>query len=155
LATAFDLLCNKYYASRKNIILKKKEFSKLMKKFEEILNNDVPDTDVRDMLMKHLTNVNSTSLNERNRSIFEELGIKLSNFEKESLHSRNISIHGNATEIDWADTIKKSSSFYLVVVRLLFKLLSMPYYIDWSTPAKAVTPVEEPQGGSYNVRSIY
>lgn len=154
LATALDLLCTKYFEKIKNTMLPKEKFKVIASEVETIFDKHLKDEEIKTAMLTRFQNINNISMNKRHRSIFTDLDMSLSDFEQNALKSRNIAVHGKTGDIDAVDMTKKSSAFYLLVIRLLLKLLKVPFYIDWSVQGTPVNKMEEAQKGSYRVRRL-
>jgi len=153
LSTAFDMLCTAYFAKKPNTHILPEVFNNIMKELKPILKKYITNEKDRNMLAGKFTNCNSLSLNKRNKALFTELGLELSELELTALNSRNKVIHGSVND-DSIDSIIQASAYTTLMSRLLLSMIGMDYYIDYSQQGVVVNSVHAKQGGKFNVRKI-
>ncbi len=145
LAATFDNICTQYFSNRENTIINKEIFSKLKKTIEQKIEEfDIPEEQKKIMKSK-ISQINNQSQNQRNKIIFEELGLKISNLEKKALKARNSSVHGSLNSDKIKESILLAKCYYTLINRLLLKLLNISLYIDYTHPAGLPTKIEEAQ----------
>ena len=154
LATAFDLLSSAHYKGKPNTTISKQEFDVVMKQIHIVLDHSVPNIDKRKMILQRMKNANSTSMNVRNKAIFEDLHLDLSQLEKDALQSRNKAVHGTLGNLRVKQIIIESSAFYVLISRLVLRILNMPLYIDWSVRDRPVGQVDRAQQGNFGVQGL-
>lgn len=142
LAATFDNICSQYFDKRENTIIGKDVFNQLQKDIETKIDElDVPD-EQKAILKSKTSQINNQSQNQRNKIIFEELGLKLSNLEKKALKTRNSSIHGSLDSKKINELILLTKCYYTLINRLLLKILNIPLYIDYTYPTGLPTKIE-------------
>ena len=93
-------------------------------------------------------------MNVRNKAIFEDLHLDLSQLEKDALQSRNKAVHGTLGNLRVKQIIIESSAFYVLISRLVLRILNMPLYIDWSVRDRPVSQVDRAQQGNFGVQGL-
>jgi hypothetical protein len=150
LAAAFDIICKNYCFEKDNILLPKKTFKDLLKEIKGILNKKELSDEIKKELYRRFQQDNNNSQNQRNKNIFNELGITLSENEKSALEMRNLMIHGSTQYKDIKQATADSYFFYTLINRLLLKVVGLQFYIDYSqNGGVAISPIEKEQIGSY------
>ena len=129
LAATFDNICAQYFTNRENTIVSTAIFNKLKK----------------DILKSKTSQINNQSQNQRNKIIFEELGLKLSKLEEKALKARNSSVHGSLDSKKLNELILLSKCYYTLINRLILKILDIPFYIDYTHPQGLPMKIEEAQ----------
>lgn len=142
LAATFDNICNQYFSKRENTIISKEIFEE----FKTDIDKKIDELDVseeqRDILKSKTSQINNQSINQRNKLIFEELGLKLSNLEQKALKARNSSVHGSLDSKRINELILLSKCYFTLINRLLLKILNIPLYIDYTHPLGLPTKIE-------------
>jgi len=155
LSTAFDILCTSYFEKKSNTYIDKILFKKILSDFQPVLSKHIDDKNIMHELNNRFRNCNNNSINRRNQTIFKELDLNLSDFEKEALQSRNIAIHGSSIiSIDPIKTIMLANFYATLMNRLLLRMLDMEYYIDYSEKGTPTKPIAHKQGGQYNIYKL-
>lgn len=145
LAATFDNICTQYFAKRENTIIGKDIFYKLQKDIEQKIDElDVPD-EQKDVLKSKTSQINNQSQNQRNKIIFEELGLKLSKLEEKALKARNSSVHGSLDSKKLNELILLTKCYYTLINRLLLRILDIPLYVDYTYPAGLPMKIEDGQ----------
>ena len=151
LSTAFDLLCNCFFRGKANIVVDKKIFNEALTEINKILDRYIKDERIRKYLKNRAVNINNNSINQRNKNIFQELGMELSSLESAAIRSRNTSVHGSLGNIDYIKIIKEANAYTVLLNRLLLKLIGLEFYVDYSVQGHLINNVSNPQLGEYNV----
>ena len=142
LAATFDNICNQYFSKRENTIISKEIFEE----FKTDIDKKIDELDVseeqRGILKSKTSQINNQSINQRNKLIFEELGLKLSNLEQKALKARNSSVHGSLDSKKINELILLSKCYFTLINRLLLKILNIPLYIDYTHPLGLPTKIE-------------
>ena len=145
LAATFDNICAQYFTNRENTIVSKEIFNKLKKDIEKKIDElDVPE-EQKDILKSKTSQINNQSQNQRNKIIFEELGLKLSKLEEKALKARNSSVHGNLDSKKIKELILLTKCYYTLINRLLLRILDIPLYVDYTYPSGLPMKIEEGQ----------
>jgi len=145
LAATFDNICNQYFSKRENTIISKEIFEE----FKTDIDKKIDELDVseeqRDILKSKTSQINNQSINQRNKLIFEELGLKLSNLEQKALKARNSSVHGSLDSKKINELILLSKCYFTLINRLLLRILDIPLYVDYTYPAGLPMKIEDGQ----------
>ena len=145
LAATFDNICAQYFTNRENTIVSTAIFNKLKKDIEKKIDElDVPE-EQKYILKSKTSQINNQSQNQRNKIIFEELGLKLSKLEEKALKARNSSVHGSLDSKKLNELILLSKCYYTLINRLILKILDIPFYIDYTHPQGLPMKIEEAQ----------
>ena len=145
LAATFDKICVQYFTNRENTIVSTAIFNKLKKDIEKKIDElDVPE-EQKYILKSKTSQINNQSQNQRNKIIFEELGLKLSKLEEKALKTRNSSVHGSLDSKKLNELILLSKCYYTLINRLILKILDIPFYIDYTHPQGLPMKIEEAQ----------
>jgi len=129
LSSAFDILCSQFYEKGKKTI-DENMFDKIKKWILQIIDEEITDDKMNEVFRGRISNLNNDSQNERNRNIFKDLSMELSELEIDALKSRNSNIHGINFNSDPVKIFKQANAYYVLVNRLLLKLLEFDKYID-------------------------
>lgn len=145
LAATFDNICEQYFKNRENTIISREIFAELKNNIEQKIDGlNVPDEEKR-ILKSKIQQINNQSQNQRNKKIFEELGLKLSNLEENALKARNSSVHGSLYSKKINELMLLAKCYYTLINRLLLKILNIPFYIDYTYPEGLPTKIEDGQ----------
>lgn len=142
LAATFDNICNQYFSKRENTIISKDIFDELQTEIDKKIDELDISEEQRDILKSKTSQLNNQSINQRNKIIFEELGLKLSNLEQKALKARNSSVHGSLDSKKLNELILLSKCYFTLINRLLLKILNIPLYIDYTHPLGLTTKIE-------------
>ncbi|MBR5914922.1 MAG: hypothetical protein IKZ57_00565 [Spirochaetia bacterium] len=145
LAATFDNICDQYFKNRENTIIRSEIFIEL----KNVIDKEIDDLNVDDeqkrILKSKALQINNQSQNQRNKRIFEELGLKLSNLEEKALNARNPSIHGKIDSKNIQESILLAKCYYTLINRLILKILNISLYIDYTYPEGLPTKIEDGQ----------
>lgn len=145
LAAAFDNICEKYFSDRENTIINADIFTELKSVIYEKIDTLSVDNDQKRILKSKTSQINNQSQNQRNKKIFEELGLNLSKLEEEALKTRNSSVHGGLNSKKINDMIRLSKCYYTLINRLLLRILDIPVYIDYTLAEGLPMKIEDGQ----------
>ena len=145
LAATFDNICKQYFKNRENTVISKKIFAELQNNIEKEINELDISEKQKEILKSKISQLNNQSQNQRNKIIFKELGLKLSNLEENALKARDTSVHGSLNVQKINETILLSKCYYTLINRLLLKILNIPLYIDYTCPEGLSMKIEEGQ----------
>ncbi len=145
LAATFDNICNQYFSKRENTIISKEIFDELQTDIDKKIDELNISEEQRDILKSKTSQINNQSINQRNKIIFEELGLKLSNLEQKALKARNSSVHGSLDSKKLNELILVSKCYYTLINRLLLRILDIPLYVDYTYPAGLPMKIEDGQ----------
>ena len=130
---------------RENTIIGKDIFEKLQKDIEKKIDELNIIKEQKNILKSKTSEINNQSQNQRNKLIFEELGLQLSNLEEKALKARNSSVHGSLDSKKINELILLTKCYYTLINRLLLKLLEIPLYVDYTYPPGLPLKIELPQ----------
>lgn len=137
LATAFDLLCDAWFKSdrskSKGKNLQDKSYKAIINKYIENIIVDLGDRDSAAPIVNKIKYANNMSMNQRVSVFFEELGIDLTDNEKETIKTRNKIVHGISGKVDYNDIYIKTHGYYSILGKVILRLLDYEYlYMDYS-----------------------
>jgi len=153
LSAVFDMLNKAYLKGHFRTVIEPKEFKEILAKLKNVINAANIDENDKKQLCNHLNNVNDQTHTQRNRQLFQELGLEISDLEKEAFKSRNKVIHGSK-EIKSDFEIRNASAFQILITRIILKILNIPFYSDWSLPTQEARRTEEPIKGKFQIRTM-
>ncbi len=145
LAATFDNICDQYFKNRENTIISSEIFNELKSIIDKKIDGLNADDEQKRILKSKTSQINNQSLNQRNKRIFEEVGLKLSKLEEKALKARNTSIHGSLNAQKINETILLSKCYYTLINRLLLKIMNIHLYIDYTYPGGLPMKTEEAQ----------
>ena len=145
LAASFDNICEQYYKGIDNNLIAQNIFSDL----QSLIHKQIDSLDITEeqkrILKSKTPQINNQSQNQRNKKIFNELGLKLGKLEKKALDARNRSVHGGFDSTKINEIILLSRCYYTLINRLILKILDIPLYIDYTHPNGLPMKIEEAQ----------
>ncbi|MBO4508122.1 MAG: hypothetical protein J5747_05740 [Spirochaetaceae bacterium] len=149
MSAVFDNLCTNYFISKVNTIIPIQKFNEIKKVLNSTIDELIDDDEQNRILKSKVCNINNKSINQRNKEIFSDLKMNLSEFEKKSLTIRNLAVHGNLDSDNTIEILQLSNCYYWLINRLLLKLIGIDYYIDYSSKPNLPEKTENSQKGAF------
>jgi len=148
LSTALDLIQKEFFKSEKSPSKGKPSVDDALSKYLPLIENVLGAYPKKERIIGKIKNANEFTLNERLNVFFDEIGLKVGEFEKEIIKQRHKSIHGDLGGKDYQKLLFLVYGAYSLLNRIILKLIGhIGYYVDYSTYDFPCKSIDEPLSG--------